>query len=211
MEPKMSSAERPAGTASRALTLSRSRAPRTGCSRYARASSSWPSSALRGRGPSSGGRLSGLALRRLLGRRRFDSAQVARLDDRRPAVAILPASLDENLLGFADQPKDDVEAGAGVVDRLHGALRRRERQERQDLAQVLLELLAEVRRRPVDVSRDERVAHGRGVLANDLFVHSVNLTLRSPQLCVGGQPRARRYPELAIARKSHGASKRGVR
>src|SRR2546421_185537 len=82
------------------------------------------------------------------------SAQVARVDHGWPAVATLPASLDEDLLRLADQPKDDVEAGAGVVDRLHAALRRWQRQEREDLAQVLFELLAEICGRPIDVPSD---------------------------------------------------------
>ena len=43
-----------------------------------------------------------LALVDLGGRHRL--AQVARLDDRRPAIAILPASLDQNLVGLADEP-----------------------------------------------------------------------------------------------------------
>ena len=46
-----------------------------------------------------------LCLAALCGRHRL--AQVARLDDRRPAVALLPASLDQDLIGLADEPKDN--------------------------------------------------------------------------------------------------------
>src|SRR5450756_1420323 len=70
-------------------------------------------------------------------------AQVARLDDRRPAVALLPASLDQDLIGLADEPKDNGVAGAAAaVDRVDGRLVRGERQEGQHLSEILSKFLA---------------------------------------------------------------------
>src|SRR5207237_2018556 len=71
-------------------------------------------------------------------------AQVARLDDLRLAVAVLPAGLDLDLVCFADETMDDVEAGAGPLDPLDLGLGDRQRQQRQDLTEVAAELGAEV-------------------------------------------------------------------
>ena len=53
------------------------------------------------------------ALDRQLGR-----AQVTELDQGRLVVALLPARLEEDLLGLADESQDDHEAGAAALDRI---------------------------------------------------------------------------------------------
>src|SRR5262245_32029446 len=111
---------------SRAWHGSRNRLPdgrRTAPSRSASAGSSpeWSERAL-GSTLCLGGRLALLGL--LL--RPGSLAQVARLDHRRPAIAILPARLDLDLVGLADEPQDRVVAGPAVVDRFDGRLVRGE-------------------------------------------------------------------------------------
>src|SRR5450759_3430613 len=111
-----------------------------------------------------------LCLAALCGRDRL--AQVARLDDRRPAVARLPASLDQDLIGLTDEPKDDgVARPAAAIDRVDGRFVRWERQEGQHLAEILSKLLAEVLGHPLDVPGDQRCTESLGVLTNVLFFH----------------------------------------
>src|SRR5450756_1546083 len=103
-------------------------------------------------------------------------AQVARLDDRRPAVALLPASLDQALIGLADEPKDDgVARAAAAIDRVDGRPVRWEPQEGQPLAAYLSKLLAAVLRHPLRVPGDQRCTESLGVLTNVLFFHRAAL------------------------------------
>src|SRR5450759_4807232 len=115
-----------------------------------------------------------LCLAALCGRHRL--AQVARLDDRRSAVARLPASLDQDLIGLADEPKDDgVARAAAAIDRVDGRFVRWERQEGQHLAEILSKFLAEVLGDPLDVPGDERCTESLGALTNVLFFHRLAL------------------------------------
>ena len=103
---------------------------------------------------------------------------MARLDDRRVAVAILPAGHDLVLLALPDEPDDDVEAGAGVFDRFDGRSGRRQREQREDLAQVPPELIAEARDRSVDVAGDQRVGEDPGLGTNGGIIHGIPPFLR---------------------------------
>src|SRR4029079_3524760 len=99
----------------------------------------------------------GLILVRIAGgvrRGRDGLAQVARLHDRRLAVAILPAGLDLDLLGLALEAEHDVEPRSAVAHRLDGGIVRRERQQGDHLAEIAPKLVAEVADRPGDIPRD---------------------------------------------------------
>src|SRR5260221_9569045 len=76
------------------------------------------------------------------------AAQVARLDDLLFAVAIFPAELDLDLVALASEAEDDVVAGAGEGDGFDLGPGRRQRGQREHLAQVPAELIAEVGDRP---------------------------------------------------------------
>ena len=90
------------------------------------------------------------------GRRGHPFDDVARLDHRRAAVAVLPAGLDPDVVGLAGQVQDGDVARARDVDGLDGGLGQRQRQRRYYLTDVLLELLAELLRREPDVAGQER-------------------------------------------------------
>jgi hypothetical protein len=93
--------------------------------------------------------------------------------DRGTSAAVLPAGLDADLLVLADQPQDHHIGGTPtVLERLHGRLRHRQRQQRQHFAQVRLELLADVFAHAWDVPVDEGSAHRFGTLADLLFIHA---------------------------------------
>src|SRR4029079_14658235 len=115
------------------------------------------------------------ALDRLLGR-----AQVTQLDQGRLVVSLLAPRLEEDLLGLADESQDDHEAGAAALDRIDRGLRRGERQERDDLAEVLAKLLTEGLGRLPDVARDQRRAHCYRALSTLRFFHSSTSDGRRP-------------------------------
>src|SRR5205823_1473293 len=92
-------------------------------------------------------------------------AQMAGFDDRRVSVAVLPTSLDLDLVGLPEEAEDDVVARPAVLDRCDRRLARGKRQQRDDLAEMLTELLAQVFGRAFDVAGDQRAAERLGASA----------------------------------------------
>jgi hypothetical protein len=86
-----------------------------------------------------------------------------------------PAGLEEDFLRLPDQAKDDGETGAGSLDRVDGRFGRGQRQERHDLAQVPLQLLAEILGGEADVADHERCTERLGALTNLWFFHRPTL------------------------------------
>src|SRR5664280_1958317 len=144
-------------------------------------------------------------------------AQVARLDERDPTIAILPARLDLDLLCLADEPEHDrVPGTATALDRLDRGVARGERQEGENLPEVVSQLRAEVLDHPVDVAGDGRGTECLSALANVLFVHRcvlergwISRRVRPRPGAVRPRP-ALRVSEDQVGRASPGCSRRQV-
>jgi phosphoglycerate dehydrogenase-like enzyme len=98
---------------------------------------------------------------------------VAGFDDRRLAIAILPACLEQDLLGLPDEAQDDDIAGRAVLDRFDGSRLRWEGKQGQDLSEVLAQFLAEFLDRAIDVAGDQRRAERLGMSSNVFFIHGL--------------------------------------
>ena len=106
-----------------------------------------------------------------LSRGRRGLAQMTRLNQGRVAVAILPARLDHHFSRVAGDPDHDTEPRAPVLDRIDGCFLRGQRQEGDDLAEIVAKHFAEIPGRHTDVTGDQCIAQRLGVIANRLFIH----------------------------------------
>src|SRR5215207_6823111 len=118
----------------------------------------------------------------------LDAAGVAHLDQGRLPVAVLPARLELDLVSLPEEPEDHVVAGAATVDRHDGRLVGGQRQEGQHLAEVTLQLRADVLRGRLDVPGIERITERRGAVANGVDVHRTLLSSMAPS-ATGARPR----------------------
>jgi hypothetical protein len=100
---------------------------------------------------------------------------VAHFDEGRVAVAILPARMEHHFLCVADDPDHDAEARRTVGDRIDGCFLCRQRQQCDDLAEIVAKLAAEILGRHADVTGRQCVTQRQGVLANGLFIHWLSL------------------------------------
>ena len=110
----------------------------------------------------------------------FRPADVARLDERRLAVAVLPARLELDLVRLAQEPEGDIAARSAALDRFDRRLVGRQRQEREHLAEVPPQLRAHERGRSLDVPGIECRAERRGAVTNDIDIHRNLLWAMAP-------------------------------